>query len=141
MTRKFLTAALLALVSSAAAHAQSGKLTLYTSQPDRIAAETVATFNKQHPTVTVEAFRSGTTEIMNKLAAEFLAGDPKPDVLFIADAVTMEGLKAEGRLQAYPDADVSTFPATAYDRDKTYFGSKLITTGIVYNTAAPRPQS
>jgi iron(III) transport system substrate-binding protein len=141
MMKKFLAIALLAFVSSAAAHAQSGKLTLYTSQPDRIAAETVAAFNKQHPSVTVETFRSGTTEVMNKLAAEFLAGDPKPDVLFIADAVTMEGLKAEGRLQAYPDADVSAFPPAAYDRDRTYFGSKLITTGIVYNTAAPRPQS
>ena len=142
MIRDWFAASLtLALVATASAHAQSGKLTLYTSQPDRIAAETVAAFNKQHPGVAVETFRSGTTEVMNKLAAEFLAGDPKPDVLFIADAVTMEGLKAEGRLLPYPEADVSAFPAAAYDRDKTYFGSKLITTGIVYNTAAPRPQS
>jgi iron(III) transport system substrate-binding protein len=140
MIRMLAGAALLVLLS-AAGHAQSGKLTLYTSQPDRIAAETVAAFNKQHPGVTVETFRSGTTEVMNKLAAELLAGDPRPDVLFIADAVEMEGLKAEGRLLAYPEADVSAFPAAAYDRDKTYFGSKLITTGIVYNTAAPKPQS
>src|ERR1700676_189122 len=98
---KLAGAALLALLG-AAAHAQSGKLTLYTSQPDRIAAETVAAFGKHYPGVTVETFRSGTTEGMNKLGAEFLAGDPRPDVIFIADAVTMEGLKAEGRLQAYP---------------------------------------
>ncbi len=32
---------------------------------------------------------------------------PQPDVLLIADVVTMEGLKAEGRLMAYPEADVS----------------------------------
>jgi iron(III) transport system substrate-binding protein len=62
-------------------------------------------------------------------------------VLFIADAVTMEGLKAEGRLLPYPEADVAALPAAAYDKDKTYFGSKLITTGIVYNSAAPRPSS
>jgi len=140
MIRKFVCAALFALLS-AAAHAQSGKLTLYTSQPDRIAAETVGAFNKQHPGVTVEVFRSGTTEVMNKLAAEFLAGDPRPDVLFIADAVTMEGLKAESRLLPYPEADVAAFPAATYDKDKTYFGSKLITTGIVYNRAAPKPSS
>ncbi|HKF73144.1 MAG TPA: ABC transporter substrate-binding protein [Stellaceae bacterium] len=140
MIGKLAIAAVLALLS-AAAQAQSGKLTLYTSQPDRIAAETVAAFNKQHPGVTVETFRSGTTEVMNKLAAEFLAGDPKPDVLFIADAVTMESLKADDRLLADPEADVTAFPPAAYDREKTYFGSKLITTGIVYNTAAPRPQS
>jgi iron(III) transport system substrate-binding protein len=53
----------------------------------------------------------------------------------------MEGLKGEGRLLPYPEADVSAFPTATYDRDKTYFGSKLITTGIIYNTAAPRPQS
>jgi len=121
--------------------AQSGTLALYTSQPDRVAAETVAAFNKLHPAVRVEIFRSGTTEVMNKLAAEFLAGDPKPDVLFIADAVTMEGLKAEGRLLPFPEAEVSALPAAAYDKDRTYFGSKLITTGIVYNTAAKRPSS
>ena len=125
----------------AAAHAQSGTLTLYTSQPDRIATETVAAFRERYPAIRVDVFRSGTTEVMNKLAAEFLAGDPKPDVLFIADAVTMEGLKAEGRLLPFPEADLSAFPAAAYDKDKTYFGSKLITTGIVYNTAAKRPAS
>ncbi len=135
------SAAVALTLAGMAAHAQSGKLTLYTSQPDRIASETVAAFNKQQPSIAVEVFRSGTTEVMNKLAAEFLAGDPKPDVLFIADAVTMEGLKAEDRLLPYPEADVSAFPAAAYDADKTYFGSKLITTGIAYNTAAARPAS
>ena len=125
----------------AAAHAQSGTLTLYTSQPDRIATQTVAAFRERYPAIRVDVYRSGTTEVMNKLAAEFLAGDPKPDVLFIADAVTMEGLKAEGRLLPFPEADLSAFPAAAYDKDKTYFGSKLITTGIVYNTAAKRPAS
>ncbi|HYC15069.1 MAG TPA: extracellular solute-binding protein, partial [Stellaceae bacterium] len=124
-----------------AACAQSGTLTVYTSQPDRIATETVSAFRERYPAVRVEIFRSGTTEVMNKLAAEFLAGDPKPDVIFIADAVTMEGLKAEGRLLPFPEADVAAFPAAAFDRDKTYFGSKLITTGIVYNTAAKRPGS
>jgi iron(III) transport system substrate-binding protein len=126
---------------SASAPAQSSKLVLYTSQPDRIATETVAAFNKVHPKIDVEVFRSGTTEVINKLAAEFLAGDPKPDLLFIADAVTMEQLKANGRLMPYPEADVSAFPVAAYDKDRTYFGSKLITTGIVFNRAAPRPKS
>ena len=126
---------------SAGASAQSDKLVLYTSQPDRIASETVAAFNKVHPRIAVEVFRSGTTEVINKLAAEFLAGDPRPDVLLIADAVTMEQLKADDRLQPYPEADVSAFPPAAYDKDKTYFGSKLITTGIVFNRAAPRPKS
>src|SRR5258707_12316628 len=104
MMKEFLAIALLALMSSAAAHAQSGKLTLYTSQPDRIAAETMAAFNRQHPAVTVEIFRSGTTEAMNKLAAEFLAGDPKPAGLFIAACVPLEGRKAQDLRHAYPES-------------------------------------
>jgi iron(III) transport system substrate-binding protein len=126
------------LVEPTVGHAQSGKLVLYTSQPDRDAAQTVEGFRKQHPGVDVEIFRSGTTEVMNKLAAELAAGAPRPDVLLIADAGSMERLKGEGRLLAHPAADVAQVPAGAVDRDRTYFGTKLITTGIVYNTAAPR---
>lgn len=73
---------------------------------------------------------------MAKLAAEFEAGAPQPDVLLIADMVTMEGLKAEGRLMAHEDADVSAYDPAIMDEDKTYFSTKLITTGIVYNTNA-----
>ena len=130
-------AACLGLMVPGLGCAASGKLVLYTSQPDKVAAETVAAFNKQEPQVEVEIFRSGTTEIMNKLAAELVAGEPKPDLLFIADAVSMEQLKADNRLAAYPQADVSAFPTGTYDKDKSYFGTKLITTGIIYNKQAP----
>jgi iron(III) transport system substrate-binding protein len=87
-----------------AAHAAS--LTLYTSQPEADAAKTVEAFNKVHPDVEVEVFRSGTSDIMSKLAAEFAAGAPQPDVLLIADAVSMELLKKDGHLQPYPEANV-----------------------------------
>jgi len=133
--------ALATMLWSGAAFAQSGEIVLYTSQPDRIADETVAGFHKLYPKVDVQVFRSGTTEVVNKLMAEFMAGDPKADVVFIADAVSMEALKQQDRLMPYPDVDVSAFPKQAYDKDMTYFGTKLITTGIVYNTAAPRPTS
>jgi iron(III) transport system substrate-binding protein len=56
-----------------ASGAQSGKLVLYTSQPDRDAAQTIEAFRKAHPQVEVDVFRSGTTEVMNKLLAERLA--------------------------------------------------------------------
>jgi iron(III) transport system substrate-binding protein len=122
--------------------ADAQNLVLYTSQPDKDAAETVAGFNKRNPGIRVEIFRSGTTEIMNKLMAEIAAGDPRPDLLLVADSVSLELLKKENRLLAYPEADVSNFPAEAYDKDRTYFGTKLITTGIVYNTGAKeRPTS
>jgi iron(III) transport system substrate-binding protein len=143
--RTFVAALAFAAVAAAGpAPAQDvkGKLVLYTSQPERDAAQTVAAFRKVHPGVDVEVFRSGTTEVMGKLAAEFAAGQPKPDVLLIADAASMETLKNDGRLQAYPEAKVEGLAAGSYDSGKTYFGSKLITTGIAVNTAAKsRPAS
>ena len=118
------------------AAAQSGKLVLYTSQPERDAAQTVAAFKATYPGIEVEIFRSGTTEIMAKLGAEFSAGQPRPDVLLIADAASMEALKGEGRLLAYPEAKTEGLQPGSFDPDRTYFGSKLITTGIVVNTGA-----
>jgi iron(III) transport system substrate-binding protein len=143
--RNLILAALCSAVlaaGSATAQAPTGKLTLYTSQPERDAAQTVAAFKRVYPGVDVDVFRSGTTEVMGKLAAEFSAGAPKADVLLLADAATMEALKKDGRLQAYPQAKVDGLDAGTYDADRTYFGSKLITTGIAVNTAAKtRPAS
>src|SRR5262249_57770471 len=60
----------------------------------------------------------------------------------IADAVAMTQLKNDGRLMAYPEAPTGKLPAALIDPDRTYFGTKLITTGIVINTnlvkTAPR---
>ena len=119
-----------------AAFAQSGKLTLYTSQPDKDAQATVNGFKKAYPGIEVDIFRSGTTEVMSKLAAEFAAGAPKPDVLLIADAVSMETLKLQNRLMQYKEAKADGFLDGAIDPERYYFGSKLITTGIAYHTSA-----
>jgi iron(III) transport system substrate-binding protein len=143
--RNFVVAALVVAVFAAGpitAQAPKGKLVLYTSQPERDAAQTVAAFKRVQPNMDVEVFRSGTTEVMGKLAAEFAAGQPKPDVLLLADAATMEALKKDGRLLAYREAKVDGLDPGSYDADRTYFGSKLITTGIAVNTAAKtRPAS
>ncbi len=67
-------AALLFAASPLAAQEVKGKLVLYTSQPERDASQTVAAFKRAQPGVEVEVFRSGTTEVMGKLAAEFAGG-------------------------------------------------------------------
>jgi len=130
------TAAAIALSSQAFAEDVSGKLVVYTSQPNTDAQETVDAFKAKYPDVEVDWIRDGTTKVMAKLRAEFEAGAPQPDVLLIADTVTMEGLKTEGRLMAHEGADVSAYDPAIMDADKHYFSTKLITTGIVYNTAA-----
>ncbi|WP_420339778.1 ABC transporter substrate-binding protein [Roseibium sp.] len=141
--KKFLMAAgiLAGATASAFAGDVSGKLVLYTSQPNQDAQATVDAFTAKHPGVEVEWVRDGTTKMMAKLRTEFEAGAPKPDVLLIADMVTMEGLKQEGRLMAHEGADVSAYDPALMDDDKTYFSTKLITSGIVYNTNAPMKPS
>jgi iron(III) transport system substrate-binding protein len=139
-----LSALLLALgvAAAPAAMAAEGELLLYTSQPNADAQATVDAFMARHPGVKASFVRDGTPKIMAKLRAEIEAGAPQADVLLIADVVTMEGLKAEGRLMAHPAADLSAYDPALHDRDRTYFSTKLITTGIVYNAAAPmKPES
>ncbi|MBP6504446.1 MAG: ABC transporter substrate-binding protein [Rhodoferax sp.] len=116
--------------------AVSGPLVLYTSQPDKDVKGTIAEFNKKYPDVKVEVFRSGTTEVLNKLRTEISAGAPQPDLILLADSVTMEALKKDGQLMPMKNADVSGIPAQFYDKDKYYIGTKVITTGIVVNTKA-----
>lgn len=137
MKRLFLLAALALLPGAAPAQEVSGKLVLYTSQPNTDAQQTVDAFKAKHPKVDVSFVRDGTPRILAKLRAEFQAGRPQADLLLIADSVTMESLKKEGRLLAYDGADVSAYPPGLHDPQKHWFGTKVITTGIVYNTKAP----
>ena len=131
-------ATLVALAALATpALAQDGKLVLYTSQPQTDAQQTLDAFKGKYPRVDVSFVRDGTPRIMAKLRAEIEAGQPQADVLLIADSVTMEALKKEHRLSAHTAADLSAYPPGIHDPDKTWFATKLITTGIVYNTKAP----
>ncbi|WP_185984617.1 ABC transporter substrate-binding protein [Aureimonas mangrovi] len=121
-------------VSGIAGAQEASTITVYTSQPTDQMTAVVEAFNRDHPDITVEVFRSGTTELMTKLQAEFAAGAPQADVLLIADTVAMTQLKNEDRLLAYEDAPVDGIPEALVDPDRTFFGTKLITTGIAYNT-------
>ncbi len=124
-------------LASTTALAAEGRLVLYTSQPNTDAQQTIDAFKALYPKVEVSFVRDGTPRVMAKLRAEIEAGSPQADVLLIADSVTMEGLKQEGRLLAHDAADVSAYPAGIHDPQKMWFSTKLITTGIVYNSKAP----
>lgn len=136
MLRTVLAAAL-TLIAGGACAAPEGKLVLYTSQPNTDAQQTIDAFKAKYPKIDISYVRDGTPLILAKLRAEIEAGAPQADLLLIADGVTMEGLKKEGRLLAHEGADVSAYPTGIHDKDKFWFSTKLITTGIVYNTKAP----
>ncbi len=130
------TLAALAAATFLATTAAAADLVLYTSQPNEDAQATVDAFKAANPGIEVEWVRDGTTKLMAKLMAEIEAGNPVADVLLIADTVTLQRMKEAGQLLAYKSPEAAHFDATLYDADGAYYSTKLITTGIVYNTAA-----
>lgn len=130
------------LLASALAHADdsvTGKLVVYTSQAPEIAQQTIDAFKAAYPKLQVEWSRNGTTQLMNVLHTEMMAGEVKPDVLLVADSINLGALKKEGKLMAYPQAPVSNISPNFYDKDKTWFGTKIIATVIGYNTKNAKP--
>ena len=141
MKKTMALASLLATMLSASA-AFADTLVLYTSQPNEDAQQTVDAFKAANPGTDVEWVRDGTTKLMAKLQAEIAAGNPAPDVLLIADTVTLEAMKREGQLLAYKSPEAANYDPSLFDAEGHYYSTKLITTGIVYNTAAAmKPQS
>lgn len=122
--------------SAAPAEDPEGTVTVYTSQPDADIAEMVTAFNKKYPGVTVDVFRSGTEEVLSKIRAEKQAGAVQADVIFIADALSMEALKSESLLAQYTSPEAAGIDAQYVDADGYYAGTKVIATGIAINTQA-----
>ena len=129
--KTFLTSTAFALMTSTAI---ADTITLYTSQPNADAQQTVDAFMAANPGTEVEWVRDGTTKLMARLRAEIEAGNPQPDVLLIADTVTLEGMAQEGLLTSYQSPEAANYDAALYSAEGYYHSTKLITTGIVYNT-------
>ncbi|MBY4890035.1 ABC transporter substrate-binding protein [Pantoea sp. DY-15] len=125
--------------ASFADEAPAGKLVVYTSQAPEIAQQTMDAFKAAYPNVQVEWTRNGTTQLMNVLRTEMMSGAAKPDVLLIADAINLGALKNENHLYSYSDAPLSHINPSFYDKDKTFFGTKIIATVIAYNTQHAQP--
>lgn len=115
--------------------ALKGTLTLYTSQPEADAQKLIAAFNKKHPDVKVQIFRSGTEEVVSKVLAEEKAGAIQADMLLIAEDVTFEILKEKKLLEPHKSAELKEIPAEFIDKDNMYVGTKVMTTGVMYNTS------
>ena len=133
--KRVLAAVVLALIS-ASSWAKS-TLTLYTSQPNDDAQMTVSAFEKAHPDIEVKWIRDGTSKLIARLQAELAAGSAAPDVLLIADSVTMESLKKQNLLAAYKSPEAVRFDPQLFDQEGYYYGTKVITTGIAYHSKAP----
>lgn len=112
----------------------SGSMTLYTSQPEADIQALIDGFNEKWPDIQVDVFRYGTEEVVSKVLAENQAGALLADVLLVADDVTFETLKEQDLLMAYESPELEGIPEAYIDKDHMYTGTKVITTGIAYNT-------
>lgn len=135
--KTFALAMLLPLALPFAAQAQT-TLKLYTSQPNEDAQKTVDAFQAANPDLKIDWVRDGTTQLMARMEAEIAAGAGAPDLLLISDSVTLEALAQDGKLAAYKSPEAAGYDAAMYSADGYYYSTKLITTGIAYNTAAPK---
>ena len=120
--------------TSEAAEDISGSITLYTSQPEEDIQALIDGFNQKWPDIQVDVFRSGTEEVVSRVLAENEAGSLLADVLLVADDVTFETLKEQNLLMAYESPELEGIPEQYIDKDHMYTGTKVITTGIAYNT-------
>lgn len=109
-------------------------VTVYTSQPDQDISALVDAFNEEHPGITVNVFRSGTEEILGRARAEHENNALGGDVFFIADAISMHALRTEGLLEPYSSPEADVLPQEFIDPEGYFSGTKIISTGIVYNT-------
>ena len=127
-------------VGSVASSSLAGKVTLYTSAVQTDADGLKAAFNKKYPNVAVTIYRDGTEKVIAKLRAEQDAKSVVADVLLIADAPTMENLKADKFLQPYKSPLASAFDKQFVDAEGYYTGTKIINSGIAVNTTANLPK-
>lgn len=133
---------LVILSMSLVACEKKDSLVLYTSLPERDMQMLLRDFKRAHPNVDLTFFRSHTNELITKLKTELIAGNPKADLIMIADDAMMEELKEGRHLATLDDIDVSSLPRDGYDKDKTFFGIAIIGTGLVcHKDFSPRSTS
>jgi iron(III) transport system substrate-binding protein len=112
----------------------SATLTLYTSEPEDLAAEMVADFNKTYPGVTIEIFRSGTGNVISKIDAELATGSTEANILWFADIGYITRLDDRGLILHYsPAAAGKIKPEYAYNNGMAH-EVRLIYNVIAYNT-------
>ncbi|MDM7324711.1 MAG: ABC transporter substrate-binding protein [Thermus sp.] len=132
--RSVLTLTLLYVASLAWGQAS---LTLYTSEILADVNALVEAFRRQNPGVGVQVFRSGTGEVVAKLRAELEAGNPQPDLVWVANEDFFRELAGKGLLKRVPPT-VSGFPAQCAYQGGLYYEVRLLYNALVVNTQKVR---
>jgi iron(III) transport system substrate-binding protein len=134
----FFTAILLGIWSQNPAPAFSqakspAKVLLYTSVPQQLATQFAEAFMKKRPDIKVEIFRSGSTEVGAKMAAEREVGGIRADLLWLADAPIYYELRDKGELAPYISPEAKSIPDDLKDPKGFFTGARLINMIIAVN--------
>ena len=114
--------------------ALTAKLTMYTSEPEDLAQEMIADFNKTYPNVKIELFRSGTGVVTSKIAAELETGKTEANILWFADIGYIKQLDDKGLILHYtPEGAKQIKSEYAYNNGMGH-EVRLIYNVIAYNT-------
>lgn len=88
----------LALLGAALPTAHAATITIYTSEVQADVQALADAYQAKYPADRVQIYRSGTGEVTSKLSAELTAGNPQPDIVWVADSSYLDGLRQRSLL-------------------------------------------
>ncbi|GEM87967.1 ABC transporter substrate-binding protein [Meiothermus granaticius] len=114
--------------------AQKDQITLYVAGAQLPDVEAlVRGFNRKHPEITVQVFRSGAGEVVAKLRAELEAGNPQPDLVWLVGEGFFRELSQKNLLRRVPPTFSGLAAQYVYEGGR-YYEVRLLHSIIAVNT-------
>jgi iron(III) transport system substrate-binding protein len=112
---------------------KEGKVVWYTSLAAQSTEKIAKLFEAAYPGIKVEAHRSGSQRVLQRLMQEVQANIKNADVVHTSDAGHFVLLKEKKLLTKYTPAGVEKFPSGFKDKDGYYYGLRATLSVIAYN--------
>src|SRR5437660_1787782 len=118
---------------------KEGKVVWYTSLALTSSEKVARLFETAYPGVKVEAHRTGSQRILQRMMQELQAGIKNVDVVHTSDAGHYVLLKEKKLLMRYTPGGADAFGAGFKDKDGYHYGLRATVNVIAYNTKAISP--
>jgi iron(III) transport system substrate-binding protein len=112
---------------------KEGKVVWYSSLAVPSTEKIAKLFEAAYPGIKVEAHRTGSQRVLQRLMQEVQANIKNADVVHTSDAGHFVLLKGKQLLMKYTPAGVERFPAGFKDKDGYYYGLRASLSVIAYN--------
>ncbi len=124
---------------------KEGKVVWYTSLAVPSTEKIAKMFEAAYPGIKVEAHRTGSERVLQRLMQEMQANIKNADIIHTSDAGHFALLKEKKLLMKYTPAGVEKFPPGFKDKDGYYYGLRATLSVIAYNpkiiSAAEAPKA